>query len=188
VSGIEVTTPSILHTFEIITAEVVAEVEVDSNTLRYAEGIQDTSATYELISVVRAVTGNTYTSIRNKVPNTSGVITAKKVAQVEQSLLLQIPILDLVSVSVSGDNTLTVHSVELGAETDTGSKPLTDSYRETETTTEILQRTLRITFMLLFVRVECAVSKVSLDEPVAPERISGYTVLQRGLFLSHACQ
>jgi pyruvate/oxaloacetate carboxyltransferase len=188
VSGIEVTTPSILHTFEIITAEVVTEVEVDSNALRHAEGIQDTSTTYELISVVRAVTSYTNTEVRNEVPNTSGVVTAKKVAQVEQSLLLQIPVLNLVSVSVSGDNTLTVHSIELGAETDTGSEPLTDSYRETKTTTEILQRTLRKAFMLLFVRVECAVSKVSLDEPVAPERISGYTVLQSGLFLSHTCQ
>ena len=171
--------------FEVVTTHCEAEVEVEEYALRELPCVQQAKARSELVSVVRAVTGNTYTSIRNEVPNASVAVTTEHVAQVKQSLFLQIPELDVVNVLVLADHATAIHSSKLCAETETRSEPLTNCYRETGSAAEILEGALSEVGALLFVRIESIPRSIHLDEPVLPERVCCYAILQRRIFLCH---
>ena len=138
-------------TFKVVTHHVETEINMEEYALRNLKGVQETSAHTQFVCVVRAVTSDAYTSIRNKVPNTVGIVTAKQIAQIEQNLLFCIPELNLVVIFVLRNHTKAIPSLQFGAETDARSEPLTNSNRETETATEILERTLCITSTLFLV-------------------------------------
>ena len=171
--------------FEVVTAHSHTEVEVEEDALRELPSVQQTSASCELVSIVRAVASNTNTEVRNEVPNASVTIATQHVAQVEEHLFLCIPELDVVEVLVLSEPAATIHSSKLRAKTETRGEPLTNCYREAGSAAEILEGTLCEIHVMLFVRIESIPRSIHLDEPVLPERVCCYAILQRRIFLCH---
>src|SRR3712207_9552224 len=85
-----------------------------------------TNAHQHSVFVIGHVTCNTSTCERNNIPYTVRVVTEKKVAHVEHSLLIQSPKLELRRICTA--YALSIPSLQLCTETETGSKPLTKSY------------------------------------------------------------
>ena len=79
---------------------IPTQLEVDAYLLAYAEGVQDTNAVVHSVCVVRHRTSYTSTSEGNEIPNTVRIVTTQHVAQVEQHVLVQCPVLVTVAIVV----------------------------------------------------------------------------------------
>ena len=124
---------------EVLVVVHVANFQVQRNNLAQTEGVQDTCAQNSTITlgVLAECVVYTSTQIGDEVPNTSLVVTADHVAQVEQHLLVNSQIerstLHRNLVKVDGLESLTLPTeVSLGTQTETGSEPLTNSNREAQ--------------------------------------------------------
>ena len=153
-----------------------------------APGALDTHAQLHGIEVVGHRAGDAGTSEGNQVPDAVGVVAADEVAQVEHSLLVQCPVAVVVAVVVLVGHRLAPDALQLGAETETGSEPLTDSDRCAGVGAELLERAAVESVSVLLIGIPGSPFCASLDEPVAPERVGGDAVLQSWILLSHRGQ
>ena len=170
-------------TVDFVVRHLETEVQVQGDVLRELPGVQQTSAEAVGILVAVAVAQNTNTSVGDEVPHTGLAITAEQVAQVEQHLLLCVPILELVVRRLVGEHVLAFPEVHLRAKTQTRSEPLANSHGSTgEAGAESFEQTILVTtdslVGVLLIAVPRSERQVSRDKPIAPERVGSNAVLQ----------
>lgn len=151
-----------------------AEVSEDLNAAAHAEVVEQTEVVGQSIFVGAHVAHHTHTNVRNEVPHALLVVTEEEVREVEGHVFVDVPVVVRVVV-VAGVNLLGPDAVELGAETNAGSEPLTYGNVEAEGSAVYAERVL---VAAVFLRsVGCGEVSTGRYVPVCPERVGGYAVL-----------
>ena len=166
----------------VVITQCIVYIEVDSPLVIDLELIQETNTSNRRIAVSAHVTVQTNTYVRDAIPNTCLIVTAEHIAEVEQNLLVQSPVLVCICLLVLRKNSAAPCTIELSTETKTWCEPLTYCYRETKIVSEPLEWALREIITLFLVTPESRTCNVCLYKPIAPERICCNTIL-----LSSSC-
>ena len=160
------------RTFEPVRIEFEENLEV----LRNAEVVEQAHIISKVVvlTTFRHIADYAETNIRNAVPNALFIVAAENVGEVEQHVLVNIPIFIRVVV-IAGINLLCPSTLELRTKTNTRRKPFTNGNIETERGAVNAERVL---VAALFLR---GVSGIGFNtctyEPVCPERVGCDTIL-----------
>ena len=170
----------------VVVGDVEAEVEVEGQALGELEGVQQTEAVAVGNLVGGHVTADTEAEIGDGVPQTVLLIAEEEVVEVEEHLLLQIPVLVAVVVGVLqaaegvGLDLTAPEAAQAGTETDARSEPLTDGHGQADGGTGAVEEAGLVVKALLLVGVEHVIADIGGHEPVAPERVGQDAVLVAG--------
>ena len=166
---------------EVLLKTVPASLNIDIGILAKTPRRLETNAQLHCVKIIIAVTRDTTTEERNYIPYAGWIVTAKQVAEVKHYLLVQCPIVKLRG-WVLWTYLLGIPSLQFGTETDTRSKPLTESNCATPRGTVASKETIVVTTIkataMLLVRNPRIEITTDLNEPVTPERVCSYAVLQ----------
>ena len=125
---------------DIVIRDVHAEFNIKQQLVGELQGVEQTDAVDMGIIVGRAVTHDTSSKIGNQVVATILIIATEQIGQVEEHLLLGIPILECVSLSILRDDVTSPDAINLRAESNARCEPFAHSQRQSKITTETFQR------------------------------------------------
>ena len=125
---------------DIVIRDVHAEFNIKQQLVGELQGVEQTDAVDMGIIVGRAVTHDTSSKIGNQVVATILIIATEQIGQVEEHLLLGIPILERVGLSILRDDVTSPDAIDLRAESNTRCEPFAHSQRQAKITTETFQR------------------------------------------------